>query len=107
MFLLGTILGLFIGMLLMACISVNKINERQSLVNEGRQALTNAEDEVVCLVKENKTLYGENKVLRFENEELREVIISIYNLSTSNTYNNEKTILAKIKEVIADAQINQ
>lgn len=70
MFLLGIILGIFIGMLLMAYIFVDTINEKQSLVNESRQALRNAENEVVALVKENRQLYIENKDLRFENEEL-------------------------------------
>lgn len=107
MFILGAILGLLIGTILIACICVNTINESQSLVYESRQALRNAEDEVVCLVEENKTLYAENKDLRYENEELKNVTMDIYNLSTSNTYNSEKTILSKIKEVINDAQINQ
>lgn len=74
MFILGTILGAFIGMLLTAYISIDTINEYQSLVNESRQMLRNAEDEVVCLVAENKELYQENKDLRFENEELRDKI---------------------------------
>ncbi len=70
MFLLGIILGIIIGMFLMAYIFVDTINEKDSLVNESRQALRNAEDEVVALVKENRQLYIENKDLRFENEEL-------------------------------------
>ncbi len=74
MFLLGTTLGIIIGMLLMAYIFVDTINEKDSLVNESRQALRNAEYEVVCLVAENKQLYTENKDLRFENEELRDEI---------------------------------
>lgn len=70
MFLLGIILGIFIGMLITACMSVSTINEYQSLVKESRQMLRNAEDEVVVLVEENRELYRENKDLRFENEEL-------------------------------------
>ena len=76
MFLLGTILGAFIGMFLTACIAADTINEYQSLVKESRQALRNAEDEVVCLVQENKELYIKNKDLRFKNEELRDEIKS-------------------------------
>ncbi len=70
MFLLGIMLGTIIGMFLMAYIFVDTINEKDSLVNESRQALRNAEDEVVALVEENRQLYIENKDLRFENEEL-------------------------------------
>lgn len=70
MFLLGTTLGIIIGMLLMAYIFVDTINEKDSLVNESRQALRNTENEVVALVKENRQLYIKNKDLRFENEKL-------------------------------------
>lgn len=74
MFLLGIILGVIVGMFLIACIAVDTINEKQSLINKSRRALRNAENEVVCLVQENKELYIENKDLRFENEELRDKI---------------------------------
>lgn len=57
------LIGIILGMLLMAYIFVDTINEKQSLVNESRQALRNAEDEVVALVKENRELYIENKEL--------------------------------------------
>lgn len=72
MFILGIMLGAFIGVILMACIAADTINEKQSLINKSRQALRNAENEVVCLVQENKELYAENKDLRFENEELKD-----------------------------------
>lgn len=74
MFLLGITLGAILGMFLTACIAADTINEYQSLVKESRQMLRNAEDEVVCLVSENKELHTENKDLRFENEELRDEI---------------------------------
>lgn len=63
--------------------------------------------EVRDLNEENRAVYEENRDLRFENEELRNIINKIYSLSTSNTYNNEKVILTKIREVITDAQINK
>ncbi len=81
--------------------------EKQSLLQESRQALRRAENKVQNLNEENTAVHEENKDLRFENEELRDIINKIYSLSTSNTYNNEKVILAKIKEVITDAQINK
>lgn len=107
MFFLGIILGIFIGMLLVVCISVNAINENQLLVVETKQTLRRKENEIKDLNKENKELYEENKKLRFENEELTDIINNIYSLATSNTYNNNKAILAKIKEVITDGQINK
>ena len=56
------------------------------------------------LNKESRCLYTENKDLRFENEELKELLKRIEELATSNTYNNDKAVLGKIKEVISDYQ---
>lgn len=56
--------------------------------------------------EENKTLYNENKELRFDNEERSELIKRIKNLVESNSYNNEKSILNKIKELVKDFDSN-
>ena len=81
-----------------------KRKEKQSLIEASRKALKNAEKEVKELTKENKALYEENKELRFENEEQSDLIKRIEKLATSNTYNNEKAVLNKIKELISDYQ---
>ncbi len=57
------------------------------------------------LQSRNDMLKTENKDLRFENEEVLDTIQKILNLSTSNTYNNDKIILSKIKE-LAETAIN-
>lgn len=54
--------------------------------------------------KENEVLHQESKELRFDNEELRELFNKIKNLVEINNYNNEKIILAKIKELVCDYQ---
>lgn len=51
----------------------------------------------------NDMLKTENKDLRFENEEVLDTIQKILNLSTSNTYNNDKIVLSKIKELAETA----
>lgn len=56
--------------------------------------------------EENKALYNENKDLRFNNEELSELVKRIKNLAESNSYNNEKSILNKIKELVKDFDSN-
>ena len=56
--------------------------------------------------KENKALYEENKDLRFDNEELSELVKRMKNLAESNSYNNEKIILNKIKELVKDFEAN-
>lgn len=95
-----------------------KIKELQSLVDESRKSLKNAEDKIENrsaliadlqnkneeLTKENLAVHEENKELRFENEEQRELIDRTRRIVTSNTYNNEKAILNKIKELISDYQ---
>ena len=51
----------------------------------------------------NNMLKTANKDLRFEYEELLSSMKQILNLSTSNTYNNDKIILSKIKELAETA----
>lgn len=78
--------------------------EKQSLLQARTKRLRIAENKVENLNEENIAVHEENKDLRFENEELRDTINEIYSLSTSNTYNNEKVILNKIKELAYDSQ---
>jgi len=95
-----------------------KTKELQSLVNASRKNLKNAERKIedrniliADLQKQNKELtnenlavHEENKDLRFENDEQKELIDRIKRIATSNSYNNEKAILSKIKELISDYQ---
>ena len=95
-----------------------KTKELQSLVNASRKNLKDAERKVEDrniliadlqkkneeLSNENIAVYEENKDLRFENEEQRELIDRIKRIATANSYNNEKAILCKIKELISDAE---
>lgn len=97
-----------------------KIKELQSLVNESRKALREAENKIEErniliadlqtkneeLTKENLAVYEENKELRFENEEQKESIERITRVATANTYNNEKVILSKIKELVRPSNQN-
>ena len=56
------------------------------------------------LSNENLAVHEENKDLRFENDEQKELIDRITKIATANSYNNEKAILGKIKELISDYQ---
>ena len=58
------------------------------------------------LKEENLAVHNENKDLRFENEEQKEFINRISKIATANSYNNEKAILDKIKELVNDYQSN-
>ena len=93
-----------------------KTKELQSLVNASRKSLKEAESKIenrniliadlqnknAELTEENLAVYEENKDLRFENEEQKELIDRISRIATANTYNNEKAILGKIKELIKE-----
>lgn len=68
------------------------IENRDRLIND----LSNKKD---TLIKENVAVYEENKDLRFENDELRDVLKDILKLASGNTYNNDKIVLRKIKEL--------
>ena len=95
-----------------------KIRELQSLVDASRKNLKDAERKVENrniliadlqkkneeLSNENIAVHEENQDLRFENEEQRELIDRIKRIATSNSYNNEKAILGKIKELISDIE---
>lgn len=88
-----------------------RIKELQSLVDSSRKSLKEAERKVeerniliADMERQANALYEENKDLRFENEEQSDLIKRIEKLSTSNTYNNEKAVLSKIKELISDYQ---
>ena len=97
-----------------------KTKELQSLVNESRKALREAENKTEErniliadlqtkneeLTKENLAVYEENKELRFENEEQKEFIERITKVATANAYNNEKVILSKIKELVRQSNQN-
>ena len=74
-----------------------KTKELQSLVNASRKNLKDAERKV-----ENKNILIAD--LQKKNEEQEELINRIKRIATSNTYNNEKAILGKIKELISDYQ---
>lgn len=75
---------------------INKLNKRNvELAREVRN-----------LNRENLAVHNENKDLRFENEEQKEFINRISKIATANSYNNEKVILNKIKELVNDYQSN-
>ena len=74
-----------------------KTKELQSLVNASRKNLKDAERKV-----ENRNILIAD--LQKKNEEQEELIDRITRIATSNTYNNEKAILGKIKELMSDYQ---
>lgn len=67
--------------------------------------IKNRNDLIKDLKARNDMLNMTSKDLRFNNEEMQEALKQILNLATSNTYNNDRMVLNKIKE-LAETAIN-
>lgn len=94
MFLLGTILGVVVGMFLMSCISINTINEKDSLIYAKTKALENAETKVE---ERNKFIKNQSKDIKT----LRNKIVDLEN-NIELLVNNSRN--AKIKELVTDGK---
>lgn len=79
--------------------------ENNALVRASRQALKNAEDKAEQLKKEKDIADHNNLILLQENKKLARLLINIEELATSNSYNREDVILAKIRDLVRDYQI--
>lgn len=79
--------------------------ESNSLVRASRQALKNVEDKAKQLKKEKDIADHNNLILLQENKKLARLLINIEELATSNSYNREDVILAKIRDLVRDYQI--
>lgn len=79
--------------------------ESNSLVRASRQALKNVEDKAKQLKKEKDIADHNNLILLQENKKLARLLINIEELVTSNSYNREDVILAKIRDLVRDYQI--
>ena len=85
--------------------------EIQSLINSRTKALKKAESQIdnrnrfiYKQQEEMDKLKQENKDLRFELEEYDEFVERLERFLNSNKYNNEKSTLNKIKELVNDYQ---
>lgn len=90
-----------------------KTKELQSLVNESRKSLDNAERKIEdynILLKnmkeQAKVQYEEKKQLEKEIADKNDLIRKVRWLLRINKYNNENAILGKIKELVTEHQSN-
>ena len=74
--------------------------ENNALVRASRQALKNAEDKAEQLKKGKDITEHNNLILLQENKKLARLLNNIAELATSNNYNIEDVILAKIRELV-------
>lgn len=78
--------------------------ENNTLVRASRQALKNAEDKAEQLKKGKDITEHNNLILLQENKKLARLLNNIAELATSNNYNREDVILAKIRDLVRDYQ---
>ena len=81
-----------------------KSKEKQSLIEESRRALAEAEKIIKQLKDELRIAKHNNEVLLQRNHKQSDFIKEIEKLTTMNTYNNEKIFLNKIRELVHDYQ---
>ena len=85
----------------------NMFTKKDRQIANQKAMIDNRNKLIKDLQTRNNMLKTENKDLRFENEEVLDTIQKILNLSTSNTYNNDKIVLSKVKELAETAIKNQ
>ena len=100
----GVLCGIFVGLASAVYMCLPPIQERDNLISEQKE-----ENLQVC--NENKEVRAENEELRFDlsvaNRKLEqkdEIVDKIIKQAERNTYNNEKTKLRIIKELVKEYQ---
>lgn len=72
-----------------------------------QKAMIENRNKLIKDLQEQKDYYKEMSIQqRAENDFLRDILTRVENLVTQNTYDNEKVILRKVKEVIQSANEN-
>lgn len=83
-----------------------KRKELQRLIDTSRKSLAEAEGKLEKLLDELKIARHNNVILIGKNRKQNKLIEGIIKLATSNTYDNEKVILDKIRDLVRDYQSN-
>lgn len=97
MYIVSLIIGIFLGMILYSMLSVNRINEMQSLIDASRKSLANAEDRVL----------ERNRLIRIQSKEIEELKSKIVDLENNIELLANNSKCKKIKEVINSDETNK
>ena len=94
MYIVVLMIGIVLGMILYSMMSVNRINEMQSLIDVSRKSLADAEDRVT----------ERNKLIKIQRNQIEEQKIKITDLENNIELlvNNSKN--KKIKELVTDGK---
>ena len=80
--------------------------ELQSLLEVSRKALKEAQDRAEKLKEENDIIKNNNTLILKQDRILRSTIKQMGLIAESNTYNNDKVALRKLKELASTANQN-
>ena len=94
MFILGTLVGVIIGMTLITLTASSKIGEMQSLINSSRKSLANAEERV----KER------NKLIKIQSEDIKTLKNKIVDLENNIELLVNNSRSKKLKELVTDGK---
>lgn len=79
-----------------------ELKEKQALINVSRKNLANAEERLDKMSEELRIARHNNIILLDRNRKQEKLVKAIKELAEMNQYNNERTTVAKIKELISD-----
>ena len=83
------------------------MTKKDRIIANQNAMIDNRDKKIYELKLKNEYLEKENlnvRQLRQEKEEMETILNNILKLTTINTYNNEKAILRKVKELVSDYQ---
>lgn len=97
MYIVVLMIGILLGMVLYSMLSVNRINEMQSLIDTSRKSLANAEERVT----------ERNKLIKNQSEEIKTLKAKIVDLENNIELLVNNSKCKKLKEVINSDETNK
>ena len=94
MYIVVLLIGILLGMVSYSMLSVNRINEMQSLIVARSKSLANAEDRVV----------EKNKLIKNQSEEIKTLKARIVDLENNLELLTNNFECKKIKELVTDSE---
>lgn len=111
LFVLGVFLGAILGMFLMACLSINAVNEYEKVLKETTLQNSKIMNDNLEVMEENRQLRSlrleeirKNGILDAENRQMKKLLNQIADLTIQYLIGHEKDLINKIKELVRDYQ---
>ena len=94
LYILVTFIGAIIGIILMALVSVEDINEKQSLIDASRKALADAEEKIT----------ERNELIKEQRKQIKELEVKITDLKNNIELLVNNSENKKLKELVTDGK---